>query len=69
VSLYHVPGMGHGHIYVGGMKLDRLFKSEYLIGQLPPGRHEVRVTLNTNDHRAYVVDDVPVSASTFIMVD
>jgi len=69
LDLYHVPGMGHGHIYVGGMKLGRLFTPEYDIGPLPKGRHEVRVTLNTNDHRAYVVDDEPVTAFAFIEVD
>ncbi|APE43519.1 hypothetical protein BOO69_08920 [Sulfitobacter alexandrii] len=69
MGLYHVPGMGHGHVYVGGMKLGRVFAPTYRIGALPPGAHEVRVTLNTNDHRAYVVGDVPVTASTIITVD
>lgn len=63
---YHVPGVGHGHIYVGGMKLGRLYQPSYHIGALPAGRHEIRVTLNTNDHRAYVVDDQPVTASAFV---
>lgn len=52
LGLYHVPGVGHGRLYVGGMKLGRIFSSEAEIGALPPGRHEIRVTLNTNDHRA-----------------
>lgn len=69
VDLYHVPGMGHGHLYVGGMKLGRLYTPEAYIGALPKGQHEIRVTLNTNDHRAYVVDDVPVTASVMIEVD
>jgi copper(I)-binding protein len=69
VGLYHVPGMGHGHIYVGGMKLGRLYGPTAHIGALPPGEHAVRVTLNTNDHRAYVVDDVPVVAEAVIKVD
>lgn len=68
-GLYHVPGMGHGHIYVGGMKLGRLYQPEARIGALPPGRHEVRVTLNTNDHRAYLVGDDPVTATAVIVVD
>ncbi len=68
-GLYHVPGMGHGHIYVGGFKLGRLYEPTAKIGALPPGTHEVRVTLNTNDHRAYVVDGDPVTASAVIVVD
>lgn len=69
VGLYHVPGMGHGHLYVGGMKLGRLYSPTAYIGALPKGRHELRVTLNTNDHRAYVVDDTPVTAEAVIAVD
>ena len=69
VDLYHIPGMGHGHVYVGGMKIGRLYEPTAYIGALPKGQHEVRVTLNTNDHRAYVVDDVPVTAAATIAVD
>lgn len=68
-GLYHVPGMGHGHIYVGGMKIGRLYQPEARIGALPRGEHLVRLTLNTNDHRAYVVDDQPVTATATIVVD
>ncbi|MBW4707510.1 copper chaperone PCu(A)C [Roseobacter sp. YSTF-M11] len=69
VGLYHVPGTGHGHIYVGGMKLGRLYAPQAHVGALPKGTHEIRVTLNTNDHRAYVVDEDPVTASAMIVVD
>lgn len=68
-GLYHVPGMGHGHIYVGGMKIGRLYQPEARIGALPRGEHLVRLTLNTNDHRAYVVGDQPVTATATIVVD
>ena len=68
-GLYHVPGMGHGHIYVGGVKIGRLYQPEARIGALPKGEHLVRLTLNTNDHRAYVVDDQPVTATATIVVD
>ncbi|MEC8197159.1 MAG: hypothetical protein VX228_12815, partial [Pseudomonadota bacterium] len=59
----HVPGTGHGHIYINGLKLGRLYSPTTTIGNLPPGQHEIRVTLSTNDHRAYVVNDIPVTAS------
>ncbi len=68
-GLYHVPGMGHGHIYLGGMKIGRLYQPEARIGALPKGEHVVRLTLNTNDHRAYVIDDQPVTATATIVVD
>ncbi len=47
----HTPGAGHAHIYVDGVKLGRVFASEYHIAELPPGDHEIRVSLNANDHR------------------
>ncbi|GKX33167.1 MAG: hypothetical protein MnENMB40S_07850 [Rhizobiaceae bacterium MnEN-MB40S] len=65
----HVPGTGHAHLYVGGLKIKRLYEPSATIGELPPGEHTVRVTLNTNDHRAYVVDDKPVTAQAVIRVD
>jgi len=59
----HVPGTGHGHIYINGLKLGRLYSPTTTIGNLPPGQHEIRVTLSTNDHRVYVANDIPVTAS------
>jgi copper(I)-binding protein len=65
----HIPGVGHGHLYVGGLKIRRLYGPVTEIGLLPAGTHTVRITLNTNDHRAYVVDDRPVTAQTEIVVN
>ncbi|MBO9408193.1 copper chaperone PCu(A)C [Shimia sp. R9_1] len=65
----HVPGTGHGHIYLNGMKLGRLYEPSITIGALPPGEHDIRVTLSTNDHRAYVVGDQPISAAIRILAD
>ena len=59
----HVAGTGHGHIYLNGLKLGRLYSSSAEIGPLPSGVHVVRVTLNTNNHKAYVVDGKPVTAT------
>lgn len=58
----HIDGQGHGHLYLNGLKLQRMYGTEAVIGALPPGRHRVSVTLNTNDHRTYMVDGAAVSA-------
>ena len=50
VDQAHTPGAGHAHIYVDGVKLGRVFENEHHIEQLAPGEHEIRVSLNTNDH-------------------
>jgi len=59
----HVPGTGHGHLYLGGLKLGRVYAPEFRLGALPPGPHALRVTLNTNDHRTYAVQGTPVTAT------
>lgn len=64
----HQPGVGHAHLYLNGLKLQRLYGTEAVIGALPEGAHEVRVTLNTNDHRSYAVDGKVVSAAVVIAV-
>jgi copper(I)-binding protein len=65
----HQPGTGHAHLYVGGMKLGRLYGPDARINALPPGRHEVLVTLNTNDHRAYVANGRVLGASAWLTVE
>lgn len=65
----HVPGVGYGHIYAGGMKLGRVYAPTFRIGALPKGTHEIRVTLNSNDHRIYMQGDSPITAMTVITVD
>ena len=65
----HVAGMGHGHIYINGVKLGRLYENVATIGALPKGRHIVRVTLNTNNHQTYMVAGKRVTATASITVD
>jgi len=62
----HEPGSGHGHLYVGGAKIGRLYGPTATVPALPVGQHIVRVTLNTNDHRTYVVDGKPVTATVTV---
>ena len=58
----HVEGTGHGHIYLNGMKLGRYFGGGWDLGQLPTGKHQVRLSLNTNDHKTYQYDGEPIEA-------
>ncbi|MDJ0628104.1 MAG: hypothetical protein QNJ44_07565 [Rhodobacter sp.] len=65
----HQPGVGHGHLYLDGLKLQRMYDASARIGSLPKGSYEVRVVLNTNDHRAYASNGKPVAAAAQIEVD
>lgn len=64
----HVDGEGHGHLYVNGEKIARLYSPWFHLAQLPPGEHTIRVTLNSNDHSDLVVDGKIVEASARISV-
>ena len=54
VNSEHVPGQGHAHLYVDGVKITRLYGASYHLTGLAPGTHEVRVSLSTNSHADYV---------------
>lgn len=61
-----VPGEGHAHVYVNGIKLGRLYSEWLHIGALPAGAAEVKVSLNANSHSPLEVEGVPVSASVVV---
>ena len=47
----HVEGEGHAHLYIDGIKVNRLYSEWYHLGILASGNHTVRVSLSSNDHR------------------
>lgn len=62
----HEAGVGHGHLYVGGVKLGRVYGNSVEVPRLPSGEQIVRVTLNTNDHRTYLVEGELVTATAIV---
>ena len=65
----HVMGEGHAHLEIDGVKIARWYGSWGHIPWLPRGEHELRVSLNTNDHQEYALGDVPIAWSTILVVD
>lgn len=59
---------GHAHLYINGEKVTRLYGPWYYLPSLPSGAVELRVTLNTNDHRDLYVNDEAIAATTQIQV-
>lgn len=47
----HAEGAGHAHLYVNQRKYSRLYGNWLHLPPLGPGLHELRITLNANDHR------------------
>ncbi len=64
----HVDGEGHAHIYVDGVKISRVYTPWYYLGDVEPGDHEIRVTLNANSHNEYTFNGEKVEATTHFTV-
>ena len=67
-SLENVLGEGHAHIYVDGDKLGRLYTDWFHIASLEPGTHEIRVSLNGNNHAPYYYAGMPVESLVILEV-
>lgn len=67
-STAHRAGEGHAHLYVDGVKRTRLYGPAYYLGDLTPGRHVVRVTLNANDHRDFWRGGKPLAREVVVEV-
>lgn len=65
----HVPGHGHAHVYINGVKQPRAYAPWVQLLALPKGTHEIRVTLSTNDHSYLAVDGAPIEATTTLTIE
>lgn len=59
---------GHAHLYVNGKKVTRIYGNWYYLAELPPGRHEVRVSLNGNGHEIFEVENQEIGDTEIIEV-
>ncbi|MGH1542027.1 MAG: hypothetical protein ACRBHB_16490 [Arenicella sp.] len=62
-------GEGHAHLFVDNYKIARLYGNWYHLKKLTPGKHEVRVTLNANDHSTWATQGNEISATITIEQD
>jgi len=61
-------GEGHAHLYVNGKKITRLYSSWYYIDNLKPGKNEIRVSLNANNHEALAHKGKMIEATQIVEV-
>jgi len=61
VNLENNGNIGHAHLYVNGQKF-RLYSQYYHISGdlLKSGDNEIKVTINSNDHRQFSKDGEPI---------
>lgn len=55
VGMKRSAGEGHIHMYVDDGEKISVSDSKYMIQNLPPGKHRVKVSLHNNDHTPYDV--------------
>jgi hypothetical protein len=51
------PGEGHIHLYVDNGDKIAVISDKYIIEDLEPGMHKVKISLHNNDHTPYDVAD------------
>ena len=59
----HLNGEGHMHLYINNKKTARLYGFPYYLNNLKIGDHEIKVTLNSNDHRDYKLSGKTIEQS------
>ena len=64
-----VMGEGHAHLYVDDHKVARVYGGWYHLGSLEEGEHEIRVTLNANNHSDYAKDGQVIADMDVVTVD
>ena len=69
VNTAHVPGEGHAHLYIDGVKLRRVYGQWAHVDGLSSGMREISVTLNANTHERYAKDGQPITASATVHVE
>lgn len=65
----HVPGQGHAHVYVNGVKIARAYSPWMQVTGLAKGENVIRVTLNANDHTQLAVDGTPVEGTITVTIE
>ncbi len=62
----HVPQEGHAHIFIDNKKVGRAYAPWIYIAPQGPGVHQIKVTLNTNDHRHYLFNGKPIESKLIL---
>lgn len=58
---------GHGHIYVDNFKMARIYSNWYHLKKLTPGKHSVRISLNSNDHSEWAHGGAPIDSTKIVI--
>jgi len=67
VNAENTDGAGHAHIYSDGVKLSRVYGPYHYIPNLAAGEHEIKVSLNSNDHSELTWQGSLLEATTSVV--
>jgi hypothetical protein len=65
----HIEGRGHAHVYINGVKIARAYGPWLHLQALPFGTHEIRVTLNANDHSQLAIDGAAIEVVETLLIE
>ncbi|NEQ96353.1 MAG: hypothetical protein F6K30_06455 [Cyanothece sp. SIO2G6] len=68
VNQENLPNEGHGHLYVDGEKIARLYGNWYHISHLEPGTREVKVSLHANGHETWTYEGEAIAHTVTVNV-
>ena len=57
---------GHAHLYVDGVKVARVYGTDFHLGDLGPGTHRITLALAANDHRSFTHDGEEIEATVIV---
>ncbi|HIK43389.1 MAG TPA: hypothetical protein IGR64_00725 [Leptolyngbyaceae cyanobacterium M65_K2018_010] len=66
VNQANQPNEGHGHLYLNGHYVSRVYGPWLHLPSLPSGRNEIRVTLNSNSHQALTHNGEEIMATVMV---
>ena len=64
-----VPGEGHAHLFVDGDLMTMVYGPEFLLPSMEPGSYQLMVSLSTNDHLDYTLDDAVIAVMFPLVVE
>jgi hypothetical protein len=68
VNQANQPNVGHGHLYINGERMARVYGNWLHLPQLPAGLTEITVSLNANGHEAFTYQGQPIQATVVVDV-
>ena len=63
------PAAGHGHLFVNGENIGRLYGNALHLIDLPKGEVTIHMYLSANDHKVWIIDEEPLFIEKTFMIE